>query len=35
MVVSMGKAVLEICPEALEQGKFVVIRVVCADISKN
>ena len=35
MIVSMGKAIYEVCPIALEDGRFVILRVICADITKS
>ncbi|CAG7651240.1 hypothetical protein PAECIP111802_04914 [Paenibacillus allorhizosphaerae] len=35
MVISMGMGIYEICPDALEKGKFVILRVICPDITKD
>lgn len=34
MVISMGVGIYEVCPDALEQGKFLILRVICSDITK-
>lgn len=35
MIISMGKGIYEIDDEALENGKFVLVRVVCEDIEEE
>ncbi|MDQ0896239.1 hypothetical protein QFZ80_000067 [Paenibacillus sp. V4I7] len=34
MVISMGMGIYEVCPEALEKGKFLILRVIRPDITK-